>query len=346
MLTIDLEGAQALLNLLQRVHEGHPASETELEEVLAANAFFVDFYSQWEGVDREIIRSTIRHFDRPELVPLGTLPTRLAEGFRQAAGEMDLLESRMSWLGEVDTSEIAGRVLAFLPAGTPLNSVIHVTVDLFNNGFVHRREMGVSLLKGMADRETFEDTVAHELHHVCFRFWSGRDAVGQALLQERSGRAVAVLHVQNLLSEGIANYYLTPGYVFRQSPQEPPADPFQARLQREEGELFALAEAILATSLEPGAGYEPCREAFETLALDMEEALLPAGHYLGARLVETMAQVHPRDLIVRCVRHLPEFLPSYNQAAQEVGTPVFDPQLVDQFARLWDADATDRKSKE
>jgi hypothetical protein len=349
MLTIDLEGAQALLNLLRRAHEGHPAGETELEEVLAANAFFVDFYSRWEGSDRETIRSTIRHFDRPELVPSGMLPARLAEGFRQAVGEMDLLESRMSWLGEVDTSEIAGRVLAFLPAGTPLDSVIHVTVDLFNNGFVHRREMGVSLLKGMADRETFEDTVAHELHHVCFRFWSERDAVRQALLQERSGRAVAMSHVQNLLSEGMANYYLTPGYVFRQSPQEPPADPFQARLarlQREEGELFALAEAILATSLEPGAGYEPCREAFEALALDMEEALLPAGHYLGARLVETMAQVHPRDLIVRCVEHLPEFLPSYNQAAQEVGTPVFDPQLVDRFTRLWDTDAADRKFKE
>jgi len=344
MVTIDLEGAQALLDLLQRVREGHPASETELEEVVAANAFFIDFYSQWEGSDRETIKTAMRCFNQPEQIPSGILPTRLAEGFRQAVDEMGLLKSRMSWLREIDTSSIAERVLAFLPANTPLDSVIHITVDLFNNAFVYKREMGVSLLKGAADRKTFEDAVTHELHHVCFRFWSARDAVRQTLLQEQSGRAVAVQHVQNLLSEGMANYYCTPGYVFRESPKEPPVDPFQARLarlQREEEKLFAQAEAILAMSLEPETEYEPCWEAFKTLAFDMEEALLPAGHYLGARMVQTMEQVHPRNLIVRCVRYLPEFLPLYNEAARKAGAFVFGAQLIDQFVQLWDIEEAD-----
>jgi hypothetical protein len=344
MVTIDLEGAQALLDLLQRVPEGHPASETELEEVLAANAFFIDFYSQWEGNDREIIKTAIRCFNQPERIPSGILPTRLAEGFRQAVDEMDLLRSRMSWLREIDTSSIAERVLAFLPANTPLDSVIHITVDLFNNAFVYKREMGVSLLKGATDRKTFEDAVTHELHHVCFRFWSARDAVRQTLLQEQSGRAVAVQHVQNLLSEGMANYYCTPRYVFRESPKEPPADLFQARLarlQREEEKLFAQAEAVLAMCLEPEAEYEPCWEAFKTLAFDMEEALLPAGHYLGARMVQTVEQVHPRDLVVRCVRYLPEFLPLYDEAARKVGAFVSGARLIDQFVQLWDIEEAD-----
>ena len=177
MLTIDMEGAQALLRLLQRAKEGHPAGEAELEEVLAANAFFVDFYSHWEGSSRQTIREAIRRFNQPEQVPAGILPTRLAEGLRQAVDEMGLLQSRMSWLKEVDASSITGRVLAFLPANTPLDSVIHITVDLFNGAFVYQDEMGVSLLKGMADRKTFEGAVAHELHHVGLRFWSGQDAV-------------------------------------------------------------------------------------------------------------------------------------------------------------------------
>jgi hypothetical protein len=344
MLTIDLEGARALLDLLQRVREGHPAGETELEEVLAANAFFVDFYSQWEDVDRETIKKAIRHFNQPEQIPSGILPTRLAEGFRQAVDEVDVLKSRMSWLTEIDTSGIVEHVLAFLPASTPLDSAIYITVDLFNNAFVYQREMGVSLLKGAADRKTFEDAVTHELHHVGFRFWSGQDAVRQTLLQEKSGRAVAVLHVQNLLFEGMANYYCTPGYVFRESPKEPPLGSFQvrlARLQREEEQLFAQAEAILAMSLEPEAAYELCWEAFKTLAFDLEEALLPAGHYLGARMVQTMEQVHPRNLIVRCMRYLPEFLPLYNEAARKVAAFVLDAQLTDQFVHLWDEEGTD-----
>ena len=126
--------------------------------------------------------------------------------------------------------------------------------------------------------------------------------------------------------------------MFRESPKEPPVGPFQtrlARLQREEEKLFAQAEAILAMSLEAGAEHEPCREAFETLALDMEEALLPAGYYLGARMVQTMEQVHPRNLIVRCVRYLPEFLPLYNEAARKVGVFAWSARLVDQFVQLF-----------
>jgi hypothetical protein len=338
MLTIDMEGAQALLRLLQCAKEGHPAGEAELEGALAANAFFVDFYSQWEGSSRQTIREAIRCFNQPEQVPAGILPTRLAEGFRQAVDEMGLLQSRMSWLKEVDASSIAGRVLAFLPANTPLDSVIHITVDLFNGAFVYQDEMGVSLLKGMADRKTFEGAVAHELHHVGLRFWSGQDAVRQGLLQERSGRAVAVLHVQNLLSEGMANYYCAPEYVFRDSPQELPASPFQARLarlQQQEGQLFAQAEAVLGMCLEPEAEYERCWEAFKALAFDMEEALLPAGHYLGARMVQTMEQVHSRSRVVGCAQRLSEFLPLYNEAACRAGAFVLNSRLIDAFGQLF-----------
>jgi hypothetical protein len=341
MLTIDVEGAQALLRLLQRAREGHPVGEAELEETLDANAFFTDFYSRWEGSSRQIIREVIRQFDRPEEVPAGILPTRLAEGLRQAADEMDLLQGRLSWLREIDAANIVERVLAFLPTNTPLDSVIHITVDLFNNAFAYQGEMGVSLLKGMADRETFEDAVSHELHHVGLHFWSEQDTVRQTLLQERSGRAVAVLHVENLLSEGMANYYCTPKCVFRESSPESVANAYQARLarlQRDEGRLFARAAAILDMCLEHEAEHESCWNAFKSLALDMEEAMLPAGHYLGARMVQTMEQAHPRKMVVDCVRHLPRFLPLYNEAARKAGAFVFDPRLIDTFGQLFECE--------
>jgi len=230
-------------------------------------------------------------------------------------------------------------VLAFLPADTPLDSVIHITVDLFNGAFVHGGEMGVSLLKGMADRKTFEDAVAHELHHVGVSFWSKQEATRLRPLRERSGRGVAVLHVQNLLSEGMANYYCSPEYVFRASPTEPPTSPFQARLarlEREEGKLFAQAEAILAMCLAPGAEYEPCWEAFKGLAFDIEEALLPAGHYVGARMVQMMEKTHPRSQIIGCVRHLADFLPLYNEAASTAEALIFDARLIDAFGQLFE----------
>jgi hypothetical protein len=339
MLAVDMEGARKLCALLVRVRRGETLSDARLQDVLASNAFFVDFYSQWEGLDKQTIADALVQFDEPGW-NAGSLADRLAEGFRQAAEEMDVIESRMDWLAKVDPTEVSDRVLAFVPHGTPLDSVIHITVDAINGAFVHRDEMGVSLLKGATDRSTFEDAVAHELHHVCFRFWAERDRTRQKLKQERSGRAVAVLHVENLLSEGMANYYCSPRYVLETQPDRLPGDAYAARLarlRREEGQLFSKAEAILGTSLEPDADYGICLKAYESLALDMEDFQLPAAHYLGARMVQVMDGEYPRERIVECVQDLSRFLPLYDKAAEQVGGYRFDSGLVRQFGQLFGA---------
>lgn len=340
-MTIDLNGAQALLGLLQDIQDGRDPDEPAMDAVLAANAFFVDFYSGWEGCNRDIIRQAIRHFNQLEKVPAGAIPQRLAEGFREAAEKSDLMCSRMAWLRTIDASDIAEHVLAFLPDGTPLDSTIHITVDLFNSAFVCQNEMGVSLLHGATDRQAFEKTVMHELHHVGFHFWSDRDDDRVRLLRGKTGRAVAVMHVQNLLMEGMANFYCTPEFVFGESSGTAAlkeADPYQARLarlQREEKTLFAQAEAILALCLKPNVSYEACWEAFKTIAFDMEDMMLPAGHYLGARILQTLAQVYPRERILGYVQRLQAFLPSYNDAARKSGGFVFSESLVDQYNQLW-----------
>lgn len=342
MLTIDLQGAQALLEFLRFVRDGHPPSVADLETVTAANALFVDFYSHWEGLSREKIAKAMLHFDQPEQIPSERLLEQLGEGFRQAVDDADNLKEKMDWLRTTDLSAINECVLTYLPSETPLDSVVHITVDALNTAFVHKGEMGVSLLKGFTDRQVFEDTVAHELHHLGFRFWAERDAVRQALLQEQSGRSVAVQHVQNLLAEGVANCFCTPEMVFREEPDEFASDPFEAklgRLYRKEAELFAQAERVLAMSLDPGADFEQCRQVLLALALDIEECLLPTAHYLGARMVQRMDRAHSRDEIVRCVQNLPRFLVLYNQAAQKAGGFVYNPELVDQFGRLWESES-------
>jgi len=148
MLTIARAGAESLLDLLRRMAAGHAPSEAGLDEALAANAFFFGFYAGWEGVGMDSLREALRYFRQPERVPAGTIPTCVAEGFRRAVAEIDLMEARLAWLREVDPSGIAGRMLAYLPADTPLDSTVHITIDAFNNAFAHAGGMGVSLLKG------------------------------------------------------------------------------------------------------------------------------------------------------------------------------------------------------
>ncbi len=93
--------------------------------------------------------------------------------------------------------------------------------------------------------------------------------------------------------------------------------------------------------MKPDAQYDQCWEAFTTIAFDMKDAMLPAGHYLGARLVQTMKRFQPRSRILNCIKKLSEFLPLYNEAASEVGAFTFDPQLTEQFTQLWDIEVTE-----
>lgn len=339
MLAIDMEGARKLCTLLVRVRCGETPSDAQLQDVLTSNAFFVDYYSQWEGLEKQTIADALLQFDKPGR-STDSLADRIADGFREAVDEMDVIESRMDWLARVDPTEVSERVLVFVPGGTPLDSTIHLTVDAINGAFAYQDEMGVSLLRGATDRSSFEVAVAHELHHVCFRFWAEHDGTRRKLKQERSGRAVAVLHVENLLSEGMANYYCSPRYVFETQPGSLPEDAYAARLARlrgEEDQLFSIAEDILRMSLEPEADYGSCLEAYESLALDMEDFQLPAAHYLGARMVQVMDREYPQERIVACMQDLSRFLPLYNEAAGRIAGYRFEPRLVWQFGRLFGA---------
>jgi len=210
MLDIDVDGAQVLLSFLNRVRRGNKGTDSEIQSVLDANRFFVDYYCQWEGVTPENLGAAMYRFMLSEWNPSIRVLAALSQGFRQAVKETELLQSKLDFLKNVRTATLADRVIPHLPHSTPLQSTIHITIDNFNGGFQYQGEMGLSLLMDITNPERFETFTAHELHHVGFSYWAERDPIRQAVLGEQSGRAVAVRHVQNLLSEGLAILYCSP----------------------------------------------------------------------------------------------------------------------------------------
>ncbi len=69
----------------------------------------------------------------------------------------------------------------------------------------------------------------------------------------------------------------------------------------------------------------------------MEDFQLPAAHYLGARMIQVMDGAYPRKRIIACIQDLSQFLPLYNEAAEQAGTYRFDSSLVRQFGQLFGA---------
>ncbi len=343
MLTIESEGAQLLLALLERIGKGQHPADADVQPVLAANEFFVRFYCQWKDVTPERLVEAMRRFAEPEWNPSGQVLTALSRGFRHAAGHAGLLQGKLDTLRAVDASALVGRATAHLPAGTPLQSTIHLTVDDFNGGFQYQGEIGLSLLRDNTNPAQFEPLVAHELHHVGFGHWVARDPVRQAVLAEHSGRAIAMRHVQNLLLEGTAIHYCSP---FPQPDEAAGStDPGYARFldklarfRREERAWFERAERVLTLSLQADADYATCKEAAEAIAFDME-GIEPAGHYIGSRMVEIMSRFHAHERIIACIRNLADFLPLYNQAAQDAEAFIYDPAIVERFTQLWESAA-------
>ena len=128
MLTIELNGARTMLDLLRQVHNGDIPDENELETCLVANKFFLDFYCQM-GITPEKFAEALYRFNDPGYGPSVPQLAALVRGFRQAADEMDFIKARLNFLATVDPSTITERALTYLPSETPLNTVIHITAD-------------------------------------------------------------------------------------------------------------------------------------------------------------------------------------------------------------------------
>lgn len=338
MLTLNIEGAQVLLALLNHIATGNVPTESESQALCAANHFFLDFYSRWQGMTQENLIEAIHRFNQPDYSPATPVLAALTRGFQRAVAENERLQANLNFLRTVNPSAIMARVQPYLPPDTPLQSTIHITIDGFNGGFQYQGQMGWSLLNDISTPGQFEAGIAHELHHVGFACWVERDPIRQTLLREKSARAIAVHHVQNLLSEGLAMFYCSP-----ETLNEAHASAAYARklaqYRQEESQWFAQAEQVLRASLEADADFDACRRALTTLALDLD-GMLPAGHYLGARMIETMSRHHPQEQIVECVRALTCFLPLYNQAARAAGVFVYAPAAVEQFSRLLEPPVT------
>lgn len=110
MLTIDLDGARALLDLLNRIHQGKRTPDSSVQTALDADRFFVAYYCQWDGVTQENLTEAICRSAEPDWEPAVRVLAALRQGFEQAVEETDLLQEKLSFLRNVDTPALAGRV--------------------------------------------------------------------------------------------------------------------------------------------------------------------------------------------------------------------------------------------
>lgn len=338
--TVEREGVDALLSLLEVASRSHALSEADVHRCILLNSYFIEFYCGWEGVTVEGLSQILRDLAGPARFEPNSVLAKLRAGFMEAIPKLGALRNRASSLQQMDFTAIENRVRRYLPEGTPIDSAIHLTIDEFNGAFQHAGEMGISLSRPFSDPAAFTDVLSHELHHLGFRYWATRDSRRQLLLSEDSARSVAVGFVENLLFEGMAVKFFTSNQFSPDAtglvPEEPSTE-YRLKVEgfrRNENTLFKHAEALLRDCLTDSADLEHCRRSAQGFLVDLQ-GVQPSGHYLGWRMVDTMSTEQENASIVDNIRDLSHFLEQYNHAAEIQGTYHFGDDVVRLFSSAW-----------
>ncbi len=313
MLRLESEGASLFLDLVEGSINGRRPTEEEIDMLLSTGSFnfMVRAYSKMLGLSREDFAAAMKNLRSDRKAHSDPLKAGFEEGFRSCRDPETVawLRKRIKGFSGVDFGEAERIALSFLPQGTPLESTIFLTVDSFNPGMVYEGDIGLSVLS--MDPENLDTGyLAHELHHVGFRHWVGRDPelIG-AFGEPKTPGDVAVKLILHLISEGLANHFCTPEMV-RAGPGGSERKNEKIRIYEESleqmlGEVWSLVSDCLL-------GREPlgiCEERLRDMVLD-REGVLPKVHFIGERIVSLLdldpgverAEIielcrRPRDLI-------------------------------------------------
>jgi hypothetical protein len=144
--------AEAVLSILEEKKANHPVSDADCKKLFATEGYL-------RLKKRELSMS--RSFDDAEFKAF-VLSDELAKG---AA----LLRKTVDAWKQADMTAAAARALAYLPAGASIRAKIYPVIKPGKNSFVFEVKADPAIFLYVDPDETkdqFENTVAHELHHI------------------------------------------------------------------------------------------------------------------------------------------------------------------------------------
>jgi hypothetical protein len=140
------------------------AAKQKIEEADWQRLFASEPYVRLKKREAEI---AVR-FDAPDLVFSDEQFKEFVLGVGLAKSAPDLRRTLREW-EKADMGAIAGRLLAYLPAGAVIKAKVYPVVKPRINSFVYELDTDPAIflyLDPKLGREKFENTLAHELHHI------------------------------------------------------------------------------------------------------------------------------------------------------------------------------------
>jgi hypothetical protein len=341
MITVESEDVAQLLNILENVvRSGHWPSKEEIDSLLSTKwiSFMTGVYSMLPGFSKEGLADVLADLAGPQPVAQGLVLSKLEEGFRSCLSveRINSLRKRLQGMMALDYAKAEHMALQYLPPGTPITSTIYLSIDAINPGMTFGGNVSLSILA--FDPESFDfPYLAHELHHLGFRYWIEKNPKlsGFALRDNRDHREIAVNMILHLLSEGLANYYLTPSFVRTHASVDKEHNRKIKKYEESLGQMLLEIQSLLSDCVSESLSVEKCRERLLNLIFD-QEGILPPVHFIGAHIMEMFDEeltIKRQDIIDLC-KNPSEFFAFYSRTHDRYGLPGFSKDVVNQVSSL------------
>ena len=223
-----------------------------------------------------------------------------------------------------DIESIGQRVRSYLPPEARLKATVYIVIKPQSNSFVYDVKSNPAIflhLDPSKTRAQFENTVAHELHHI-----------GLSSLPDRTGPSLtpnlrAATEWLGAFGEGLAMLAAAGSPEIHPHRDSPPED--RARWDRDSKNLAQDMRAVEAFLLAVANGELDENQRREK---GMSFFGIQGPWYtVGWRMAVTVEQAKGRAELLECMRDMRRLLFSYNDAAKAADLPRWSEELLSAF---------------
>jgi len=307
-LRFDTSEAEAVLAILAKHKANQPVADADWQRLFSTEPY-VRLKKREAGMHRDFSDADFQKFVLSD----------------DLAGRAPALEKTLAEWKQADLSQAAARALAYLPSDAVIHAKVFPVIKPKTNSFVFEVSSDPTIflyLDPGLNRAQFENTVAHELHHIGY---ASIDARVEAKLKDMPPDAHAAVEWAGAFGEGFAMLAAAGGPDVHPHAVSKPEDRarwdhdmanFNQDLKTVEKFLLDVAQGRLKTEEERGkvaSTFFGVQGPWYTVGWKM--SVLIEKHYGRAKLIECMTD--PRELLV-----------TYNQAAAEHNRTHPDDQLA------------------
>ncbi|HSD30674.1 MAG TPA: DUF5700 domain-containing putative Zn-dependent protease [Gemmatimonadales bacterium] len=294
-LRLDTAEAVAVLAILERQASGQPVGDSAWRALFAAEGY-VRLKAREAGLHRDFSDSDFVAFVR-------------TDSLIHRAGE---LRRTLSAWERMNVNAAAARALAYLPPAARIRATVYVVIKPRTNSFVFEVRTNPAIFLYLDPARTgaqFENTVAHELHHIGFASVQGRTDSILAALPDSARKAAEWM---GAFGEGFAMLAAAGGPDVHPHAVSPPQE--RARWDRDVSHFNADLRSLERFFLDVMSKRLAGEDTVNAIGFSFFGEQGP-WYTVGWRMALTIERRYGRAVLIQCMEDPRLLLDRYNEAA-------------------------------